>query len=152
MTTCTDLGASGRASCRLSVGSSVSLTGASPARSAPGWPGPRPQSIPAERLAVGLRRVWNDPAHALVAHRSRAAVIVDVPVQYYQSVIATEVAVTGVLLFQIRFFDTGNDQRDEASPDPRLRLLMLIVLTATLFGSLEAIRESAGRWAADTRF
>ena len=36
MTTCTDLGASGRASCRLSVGSSVSLTGASPARSAPG--------------------------------------------------------------------------------------------------------------------
>ena len=96
--------------------------------------------------------MWNDPAHALVAHRSRAAVIVDVPVQYYQSVIATEVAVTGVLLFQIRFFDTGNDQRDEASPDPRLRLLMLIVLTATLFGSLEAIRESAGRWAADTRF
>jgi glucose-6-phosphate-specific signal transduction histidine kinase len=92
--------------------------------------------------------VWNDPAHALVAHRSRAAVIVDVPVQYYQSVIATEVAVTGVLLFQIRFFDTRNDQRNEASADPRLRLLMLIVLTATLFGSLEAIRESAGRWAA----
>jgi hypothetical protein len=32
-------------------------------------------------------------------------VIVNVPVQYYQSVIAIETAVTGVLLFQIRFFE-----------------------------------------------
>jgi hypothetical protein len=97
---------------------------------------------------AGLRRMCKDPGHALVVHRSRPAVIVDVPVQYFQSVIATEVAVTGVLLFQIRFFDTGDDQRDESSVDPRLRLLMLIVLTATVFGSLEAIRESGGRWAA----
>ncbi len=89
-----------------------------------------------------------DASHARVGHRSRPAVIVDVPVQYYQSVIAIEVAVTGVLLFQIRFFDTGTDARGESGTDPRLRLLMLIVLTATLFGSLEAIRESGGRWAA----
>jgi len=72
---------------------------------------------------AGVRRICKDPAHALVVHRSRPAVIVDVPVQYFQSVIATEVAVTGVLLFQIRFFDTGNDQRDESSVDSRLRLL-----------------------------
>ena len=44
--------------------------------------------------------------HALVEHRSRPAVIVDIPVQYFQSVIAIEVGVAGVLLFQIRFFDT----------------------------------------------
>ena len=29
-----------------------------------------------------------------------------------------------------------------------MRLLMLIVLAATLFGSLEAMREGGGRWAA----
>ena len=32
--------------------------------------------------------------------------------------------------------------------DPRLRLPLAIVLTATLFGSLEAMREGGGRWAA----
>jgi hypothetical protein len=75
-------------------------------------------------------------------------VIVDVPVQYYQSVIAVEVAVIGVLLFQIRFFDTGNDGRTKSDTDPRLRLLMLVVLTATVFGSLEGIRERGGLWTA----
>jgi hypothetical protein len=85
---------------------------------------------------------------ALVERRSRPAVIVDVPVQYYQSVIAIEVAVTGVLLFQIRFFDTGNDGPRESGTDPRLRLLLLVVLTATLFGSLEGIREHGGLWVA----
>ena len=87
-----------------------------------------------------------DASHAPVERRSPPAVIVDVPVQYFQSVIAIEMAVAGVLLFQIKFFDTRNDVRGE--PDPRLRLLMLIVLTATIFGSLEAIREGGGRWAA----
>jgi glucose-6-phosphate-specific signal transduction histidine kinase len=87
-----------------------------------------------------------DASHAPVERRSPPAVIVDVPVQYFQSVIAIEMAVAGVLLFQIKFFDTHNDVRGE--PDPRIRLLMLIVLTATIFGSLEAIREGGGRWAA----
>jgi hypothetical protein len=32
--------------------------------------------------------------------------------------------------------------------DPRLRVLLLLVLTATVFGSLEAIREHRGRWSA----
>jgi hypothetical protein len=87
-----------------------------------------------------------DASHAPAERRSRPAVIVGVPVQYYQSVIAIEIAVAGVLLFQIKFFDTRNDVR--AGPDPRIRVLMLIVLTATVFGSLEAIREGGGRWAA----
>jgi hypothetical protein len=87
-----------------------------------------------------------DASHAPAERRSRPAVIVGVPVQYYQSVIAIEIAVAGVLLFQIKFFDTGNDVR--GGPDPRIRLLMLVVLTATVFGSLEAIREGGGRWAA----
>ena len=76
----------------------------------------------------------------------------EVPVQYFQSVIAVETAVTGVLLFQIRFFATNKDApkgaSQESEADPRLRVLLLIVLTATIFGSLEAIREGWGRWSA----
>jgi hypothetical protein len=75
-------------------------------------------------------------------------VTVDVPVQYFQSVIALETAVTGVLLFQIRFFATNKDTPQESDVDPRLRVLLLLVLTATVFGSLEAIREGWGRWSA----
>lgn len=71
-----------------------------------------------------------------------------VPVQYFQSIIALETAVTGVLLFQIRFFDASKDAPRESGVDPRLRVLLLIVLTATIFGSLEAIREGGGRWSA----
>ena len=72
----------------------------------------------------------------------------DVPVQYFQSVIAIETAVTGVLLFQTRFFDTSQNGPEKSGTDPRVRLLMLVVLSATVFGSLEAIREGGGRWAA----
>jgi hypothetical protein len=71
----------------------------------------------------------------------------DVPVQYFQSVIAVETAVTGVLLFQIRFFEPNKDTPKELAVHPRLRGLLLIVLTATIFGSLEAIREGWGSWA-----
>jgi hypothetical protein len=80
--------------------------------------------------------------------KSLAGVSMDVPVQYFQSVIAVETAVTGVLLFQIRFFDTNKDATREFGADPRLRVLLLIVLTATIFGSLEAIREHWGSWSA----
>jgi hypothetical protein len=55
-----------------------------------------------------------------------------------------ETAVTGVLLFQIRFFESDADPPGKSATDPRVRVLMLIVLTATLFGSLEAIREGGG--------
>jgi hypothetical protein len=75
-------------------------------------------------------------------------VTVDVPVQYFQAVIALETAVTGVLLFQMRFFAVTEDATQESDVDPRLRLLLLLVLAATIFGSLEAIREGGGRWAA----
>jgi hypothetical protein len=50
-------------------------------------------------------------------------VTVEVPVQYFQSVIAVETAVTGVLLFQIRFFatnkDAPKDAPQESEADPR---------------------------------
>ena len=59
----------------------------------------------------------------------------DVPIQYFQSIIAVLLAVSGALLFQVRFFD--NDRTERGSQvDPRLRLVMVLVLTATLFGSL----------------
>jgi hypothetical protein len=56
-------------------------------------------------------------------------VSVDVPVQYFQSVIALETAITGVLLFQIRFFATGKDAPEASDVHPRLRVLLLVVLT-----------------------
>jgi uncharacterized membrane protein len=84
---------------------------------------------------------------ALTIARPRE-VTVDVPVQYFQSVIALETAITAALLFQIRFFATSKDAPEESDVDPRLRVLLLGVLTATVFGSLEAIREGRGRWSA----
>jgi hypothetical protein len=70
----------------------------------------------------------------------------DVPIQYFQSIIAIELAVAGALLFQIRYFDKGAEAG--AASDPRLRLLMAIVLTSTVFASLEAMREGWGSWSA----
>jgi hypothetical protein len=66
---------------------------------------------------------------------------VDVPVQFFQSVIAIELAVTGALLWQIRYFDSRNASRRADLPDPRLRLGMAVVLGATIFGSLWAIAD-----------
>ena len=71
----------------------------------------------------------------------------DVPVQYYQSIIAVELATAGALLFQIRFFAPrgGTEQEGDDLPDPRLRVLMAVIIGATLFGSLAAMlheRES----------
>jgi hypothetical protein len=66
----------------------------------------------------------------------------DVPVQFYQSVIAIELAVAGALLFQIRYFaprpTTDDDRRP---PPPWLRLAMAVVLGATIFGSLYAMKH-----------
>jgi hypothetical protein len=65
---------------------------------------------------------------------------VDVPVQFFQSVIAIELAVTGALLWQMRFFESKNAsvRRDEGLPDARLRIGLALVLGATVFGSLWA--------------
>jgi hypothetical protein len=72
----------------------------------------------------------------------------DVPIQYFQSVIAIELAVTGALLFQIRYFAPRRDQAEEDLPDPLLRLAVAVVLGATLFGSLEAMLHGGDKTAA----
>ena len=74
------------------------------------------------------------------------AVAPDVPIQYFQSIIAIELAVAGALLFQIRYFD--KDAEAGSGSDPRLRLLMAVVLMSTVFASLEAMREGWGSWSA----
>jgi hypothetical protein len=76
--------------------------------------------------------------------------IVDVPVQFFQSVIAIELAVAGALLWQIRFFERSDGERraSEHLPDSRLRLGLALVLGATLFGSLWAIADEGPRWSA----
>jgi hypothetical protein len=75
---------------------------------------------------------------------------VDVPVQYFQSVIAIELAVTGALLWQIRFFESKPTvgAKDKGLPDPRLRLGLALVLGSTLFGSLWAMADEGSKWAA----
>ena len=72
------------------------------------------------------------------------------PVQFFQSVIAIELAVTGALLWQIRFFESRDSTRRESEdlPDSRLRLGLALVLGATLFGSLWAIADEGPKWAA----
>jgi hypothetical protein len=72
----------------------------------------------------------------------------DVPIQYFQSVIAIELGVTGALLFQIRYFAPRTNQAEEQLPDPLLRLAVAVVLGATLFGSLGAMLHGGDRTAA----
>ena len=74
----------------------------------------------------------------------------DVPVQFFQSVIAIELAVAGALLWQIRFFESGDDARRESGhvPSARLRLGLALVLGVTIFGSLWAMADEGPKWAA----
>jgi hypothetical protein len=76
--------------------------------------------------------------------------IVDVPVQFFQSAIAIELAVTGALLWQMRFFESRDATRREVDdlPDSRLRLALALILGATLLGSLWAIADEGPHWAA----
>jgi hypothetical protein len=75
--------------------------------------------------------------------------IVDVPVQYFQSIIAIELAVAGALLWEMRFFESSTARRkDEPLPDARLRLGLALVLGATVFGSLWAMADEGPKWAA----
>jgi hypothetical protein len=79
----------------------------------------------------------------------RVGAPVDVPVQYFQSVIAIEVAVSGALLWQIRFFESSTARRKgEHLPDARLRVGLALVLGATVFGSLWAMADEGPKWAA----
>jgi hypothetical protein len=73
----------------------------------------------------------------------------EVPVQFFQTTIAIELAVIGALLFQIRYFEPRQAETEKRElPDPRLRLLVAVILGATVFGSLDAIVHRGGREAA----
>ena len=55
----------------------------------------------------------------------------EVPIQFFQSVIAIELAVTGALLFQINYFSSRvGTRRDERLPSAMLRLAVAVVLGA----------------------
>ena len=71
----------------------------------------------------------------------------DVPVQYFQSVITIELAVSGALLWQMHFFESTR-REGEPLPDARLRVGLALVLGATLFGSLWAMADEGPKWAA----
>jgi hypothetical protein len=75
---------------------------------------------------------------------------VDVPVQYFQSVITIELAIAGALLWQMRYFESADATRrdDGHRPDSRLRLGLALVLGATVFGSLWAMADEGPKWAA----
>jgi len=74
----------------------------------------------------------------------------EVPIQFFQSVIAIQLAVTGALLFQVRFFAPREktSREDERLPSATLRLAVAVVLGATLFGSLLAMLQGGDRTAA----
>jgi hypothetical protein len=74
----------------------------------------------------------------------------DVPVQYFQSVIAIELAVAGALLWQMHYFQSDDEARraGQRLPDPRLRVGLALVLGTTLFGSLWAMADEGPKWAA----
>jgi len=70
----------------------------------------------------------------------------EVPVQFFQSIIAIEVAIAGALLFQVRYFESRRTDSDAAGlPDPRWRLVVAVILGATIFGSLDGIANGGGR-------
>jgi len=64
-----------------------------------------------------------------------------VPPQYFQSIIALELAVTGALLWQIRYFDHDPEPKvgTRALPHPFVRGLVALVLLGTILGSLLGI-------------
>src|SRR5258708_30302232 len=94
---------------------------------------------PARRQAIRAgRHPQIRPSAARLGHHNSMAR--DVPVQYFQSIITVLLAVAGALLFQVRFFELTHSERTK-EVDPLLRLVMMVVITATLFASLEAMRE-----------
>ncbi len=73
----------------------------------------------------------------------------EVPVQYFQSIIALELAVTGALLWQIHYFDREPEAevRGRALPHPLVRGVVALVLLGTILGSLLGI-VYGDRWIA----
>jgi glucose-6-phosphate-specific signal transduction histidine kinase len=76
---------------------------------------------------------------------------VDVPVQFFQSTIAIELAVAGALLWEIRYFERESEAKRDRQrlPDARLQLFFALVLGATLFGSLWALADEGTTLAAN---
>ena len=80
----------------------------------------------------------------LVDERLRASprivkipLIVDIPVQFFQSVIAIDLAVAGALLWQIRTASAGKDAATkERDSDYTLTLLGLVLYVAVVAGFL----------------
>ena len=73
----------------------------------------------------------------------------DVPVQFFQTTIAIELAVAGALLWEIRYFERGTAEGEAKKlPDARLQLFFALVLAATVFGSLWAIADQGEALAA----
>jgi hypothetical protein len=71
-----------------------------------------------------------------------------VPPQYFQSIIAIELGITGALLWQIRYFEHGSRasrQGNRPLPDAWVRLLVAVLLAGTLLGSLLGIANEAGK-------
>src|SRR5262245_4391820 len=102
----------------------------------------------AGRLSVDVALTW--PGRKPERIRAHTDLIVDVPVQFFQSAITIELAVAGALLWQIRFFESREAARQdgERDVDSRLRLGLALVMGATVFGSLWAIADEGPRWAA----
>jgi hypothetical protein len=69
-----------------------------------------------------------------------------VPVQSFQSVIAIELAIVGAHLWQIRFFDREDTPTKTSRRDPRLQLLLLVVLTAILSGHWKRSGKVVASW------
>ena len=72
-----------------------------------------------------------------------------IPPQYFQSIIALELAVTGALLWQIHYFDREPEAevRGRALPHPIVRGAVALVLLGTILGSLLGI-VYGDRWIA----
>jgi hypothetical protein len=73
-----------------------------------------------------------------------------VPIQFFQSIIAIELGITGALLFQIRYFAPPDKARREGEqlPGPALRLVVCVLLIGMFFGTLEAMVHGGDRRAA----
>jgi hypothetical protein len=105
-------------------------------------------STTARAEATRLREDRHQTPRSVAGH-GESGPAMDIPVQYFQSVIGIELAVSGALLWQIRYFESNTARREgEPLPDARLRVGLAVVMGATVYGSLWAIADEGPKWAA----